>query len=271
MLTSSSLPMFSGSTMSLCGQPDRAVGAVVDIHERAGLLAVAPDLDLVLARQLGGDHLAADRGRRLLAAAVIGAFGAVDIVVARHPGGDAVVLAVVAGHALAEQLLPAVAVLRHRRIGVLFLERGDVGAGLLVAVVDAGRRRIEEALGAGFLGRHQHVGADQHRQHALGLVGLDEAHAAHVGGEVVDHPGALGGGPARLEQGEVAHLVLDARGLLVPLGERLHVDGADLGMAALLQDANQVTADEATGSGDDDQIILGHLAGTFRTKRGYSG
>ena len=58
-------------------------------------------------------------------------------------------------------------------------------------------------------------------------MGLDEAHAAHVGGEVVDHPGALGGGPAGLEQVEVAHLVLDARRLLVPLGERLDVDAAD--------------------------------------------
>ena len=96
MLTSSSLPMFSGSTMSLCGQPDRAVDAVVDVHERARLLAVAPDLDLVLARQLGGDHLAADRGRRLLAAAVVGAVRPVDVVVARDPGRDAVVLAEVA-------------------------------------------------------------------------------------------------------------------------------------------------------------------------------
>src|SRR6202011_162746 len=90
-------------------QPDRAVVAVVDIHERAGLLAVAPDLDLVLARELGSDHLAADGGRRPLAAASVGAFGTVDVVVARAPGGDAVILAVVAGHALAEKRLPAVA------------------------------------------------------------------------------------------------------------------------------------------------------------------
>jgi hypothetical protein len=89
-------------------------------------------------------------------------------------------------------------------------------------------------------------------------VGLDEAHAAHVGGEVVDRARALGGGAAGLEQGEVAHLVLDARGLLVPLVERLDVDGADLGMAALLQDADQMAADEATGAGDDHEIILGH-------------
>ena len=89
-------------------------------------------------------------------------------------------------------------------------------------------------------------------------MGLDEAHAAHVGGEVVDHLGALGGGAAGLEQGEIAHLVLDARMLLVPLGERLDVDGADLLMTALLQDAHQMAADEATGTGYDHEIILGH-------------
>ena len=46
--------------------------------------------------------------------------------------------------------------------------------------------------------------------------------------------------------------------LLVPLVERLHVDGADPGVAALLQHADQVAADEATGAGDDHEIILGH-------------
>src|SRR5262249_11489399 len=94
------------------GELDRALGAVVDVHERAGLLAAAPALDLVLARQLGGNPLAADRGRGLLASAVVGAVRAVNVVVARDAGGDAVVLAVVAGHAFAEQLLPAIAVLR---------------------------------------------------------------------------------------------------------------------------------------------------------------
>src|SRR6185295_459127 len=105
------------------GELDRALRAVVDIHERARLLAVAPDFDVVLAGELGGDDLAADRGRRLLSAAVIGTLGTVDVVVARAAGRDAVILAIVAGHALTEQLLPAVTVLGKRRIGVLFLER----------------------------------------------------------------------------------------------------------------------------------------------------
>jgi hypothetical protein len=34
-------------------------------------------------------------------------------------------------------------------------------------------------------------------------------------------------------------------------------------MAALLQDANQVTTDEATGAGHHHEIILGHWAGPF--------
>jgi hypothetical protein len=56
----------------------------------------------------------------------------------------------------------------------------------------------------------------------------------------------------------VADLVLHARDLLVPLAERLDVDGAKPRMAALLQDTNQMAADEATGAGDDHKIILRH-------------
>ena len=89
-------------------------------------------------------------------------------------------------------------------------------------------------------------------------MGLDKAHAAHVGRQVVDHPRVLGGGPAGLEEGQVADLVFHTRRLLVPLVERLHVDGADLGMASLLQDTDQMAADETTGTGDDHEIILGH-------------
>src|SRR5688572_11872539 len=99
-----------------------ALEAVGDVHERAGLLAVAPDLDLVLAGHLGLDDLAADRGGGLLAAAFPGAERAVDVVEARDARRDLPVLAEVAAHALGEELLPAVAVLRHRRVGVLFLQ-----------------------------------------------------------------------------------------------------------------------------------------------------
>ena len=54
-------------------------------------------------------------------------------------GLDAEVFAEMAAHALAEQLLPAVAVLGQRGISVLFLQRGDVRVGLLVRVIHTSR------------------------------------------------------------------------------------------------------------------------------------
>ena len=68
----------------------------------------------------------------------------------------------------------------------------------------------------------------------------------------------VGRGAARLEQSKIANLVLDTNGRLVPLVERLHVDGADPGMATLHQDTDQMAADEPTGAGHHHEIILGH-------------
>ena len=122
---------------------------------------------------------------------------------------------------------------------------------LLVAVVDAGGGGVEEPLDAGLARRQQQVRVDQHGEHAQGLVVLDEAHAAHVGGEVVDRARALDGVHGRRRcRSQVGDEVLDAVGALVPLVERLDVDGADLGMAALLQGADEMAADEAAAAGD---------------------
>ena len=109
------------------GEPQRAVHAVVDVGEAARLLAVAPDLDLVVAAQDRRGDLAADGGRRLLAAAVLGALGPVDVVVAGDAGLETEVLVEVPRHALAEELLPAVAVLGHRGVGVGLAQRLDLG------------------------------------------------------------------------------------------------------------------------------------------------
>jgi hypothetical protein len=45
---------------------------------------------------------------------------------------------------------------------------------------------------------------------------------------------------------------------LVPLGQRLHIDGADFGVTLLLQGADEVSTDETTSAGDDHKVILGH-------------
>jgi len=89
-------------------------------------------------------------------------------------------------HALRKQFLPAVAVFRERRVGVLFFQRGRLESFLLVAFIDASGRSVEEALGPMLYRRLQHVCIDQNRQHAERFVRLNEAHPAHVGSQVVN-------------------------------------------------------------------------------------
>src|SRR6185312_16193319 len=115
------------------------MNAVVYVHERPGLLTIAPDLDPVVAGELGRSHFAADRRRRLFAPAVVGAVGAIHIVIPGHPGVQAEVLPEVTAHALAEQLFPAVAVLRHGGVCILLPQCGDVGVSLVLRRVHARR------------------------------------------------------------------------------------------------------------------------------------
>src|SRR5688572_9109964 len=93
-----------------------AIEAVADVGEAPGLLAVAPDLDLVLPLELRLRDLAADRGRGLLAPPLESAVRPVDVVVADNARFEPEVLGEVPAHALREELLPAVAVFRHRRV-----------------------------------------------------------------------------------------------------------------------------------------------------------
>src|SRR3974390_702430 len=94
--------------------------AIVDVHEAAGLLATAPNLDVVFPLDLRLNHLAADRCWSLLAAAEPGAPGSVYVVETSHASTQAKILAKVPAHALGEQLFPAVPVFGHRRIRILF-------------------------------------------------------------------------------------------------------------------------------------------------------
>src|SRR5439155_18003511 len=108
-------------------QPRHAVDAIVDVAERARLLAITPDVDLRCARELRRGDLAADRGRRLFASAAPRAERTEDVVEARNARLDRVVLAVVRAQPLRDQLLPAVGVLRLRRIRIVFLEGRRLG------------------------------------------------------------------------------------------------------------------------------------------------
>jgi hypothetical protein len=70
-------------------QPRRPFETFVHVEKRAGLQAVAPDLDLAAAFCLG--HLAADRSGRLFLATGPGSLGAENVVVSRNSGFDAVI------------------------------------------------------------------------------------------------------------------------------------------------------------------------------------
>ena len=174
----------------------------------------------------------------------------VDVVVAGDARDQAEVLPEVAGHPLAEELLPPVAILGHRGVCVAFAEWNDVRIGLLVRGVDTCRRGIEIALDAGLAGGHQQVRVDQDREHAVSLVRLDEAHPAHVGGEVVDDPRAVDRLLGGFAEGQVKALVLGAVEALVPVVEGLDIDRPNL--LALTQEVrDEVASDETAGAGDD--------------------
>src|SRR5688500_18468418 len=101
-----------------------------------------------------------------------------------------------------------------------------------------------------------YVGIDEHRQHALRLVSLDEPHAAHVGGEVEYEActarGLIGGGA--LAQVELP--VLHVGKSLVPLVQGLDVHRADPPVAFASQLGHEVPADEPAAAGDKDQVLF---------------
>jgi hypothetical protein len=183
-----------------------------------------------------------------------GAPRAVDVVEARQPDREPEVLHEVAAHALAEELLPAVAVLGQRGIRVALLERGHPRLGLPSGRVDAGGRGEEEELRAEVSRGEQHLRVDEDGEHAERLVALDEAHPAHVGGEVHDRRGARGRLVAGGLLAQVEDAVVRVVEELVPLLERLHVDRAHVLVAAAEKLRDEVAADEPPATGDEYEL-----------------
>ena len=113
-----------------------SVEAIINEHEAAGLFAVAPDFDFMTSGELRHDHFSADRCGGLFAAAIEGAVGTVDIVVARHSRFETEVFAEMSAHPLAEELFPTIAVFGIGRVSVFFLQAWNIGTLLLEAGVD---------------------------------------------------------------------------------------------------------------------------------------
>src|SRR5215472_11096328 len=102
---------------------DCASDAVVDVHKAACLVTVAPDLNLVVARKLRFEHLAAYGRRRLLAASHPGALWTVHVVITCNSALQTEIFLEMPAHALTKQLFPSVTVLGERRVGVGLLQR----------------------------------------------------------------------------------------------------------------------------------------------------
>jgi hypothetical protein len=134
-----------------------------------------------------------------LARTAMATFAAFQRALVAHPDALVRALAVAAsgrhlqvysGDPIVEQSLLELGIGRGR-VGVLLSERRDRRAALQVRRVDAGRGGVEEAVGPRRQRRLQHVGVDQRVvADDLGLVGLDVADPAHIGGQMVDvvHP-----------------------------------------------------------------------------------
>jgi len=233
-----------------------ALHTVVNIHEAAGLLARAPDVDAQILFINRLDHLAAHRGGRLFAAAVPGAVRAVNIVETRDERLHAALVPVFLAEHFGNQFLPAVAALGHRRIRVALFQRANLRVLLQQRVVGAGRAGIKITARAGLVGGLDHVRVDENRAQTFHAEPLDETHAAHVGGEIVNFHRALADAMA---VGLVAHVqadVLHAGNVQIPLVKRLLVHRADVGEAFFREIAGEVAADEPAGAGDDDQVVL---------------
>src|SRR5689334_2517589 len=238
--------------------PD-ALDAVIDVAVGPRLLPVAPDLDLVAIRRQR--HLPADRGRGFLSSTFVGAQRPEDVVKPDHTSVEAMVFQVVPALPLREQLLPAVPVFRIGRVGILFAKRCDVHGVLPIAGIHAGRRGVEIALDAMLPRRLEHVDVDQHVVvHDHGLVVLDEADPAHVGGQVVDlghPPGGLEGllPAAQIEQPKLVRPAGLELGLL-----EIHSPNPE---ALRLEEVGQVVPDESPSAGDQDAPAL-HTASLKR-------
>src|ERR1700750_1163630 len=103
--------------------------------------------------------------------------------------------------------------------------------------------------------RLKHVRVDEDREHAQGFVLLDEAHPAHVCGEIVDLRRAAGSDFAVFLQVEIEADIFDVVESLIPLMKRFNVDRADRRAASAPQIRDESTADETTCAGYDNSAV----------------
>ena len=227
-------------------EPQDPLDAVVDEGEAPRLLAVAPHLKVLRGR----DGLAAEGGGSLLAAALPSPARSVDVVEARDADVHGEVPAVRERHLLGVKLLEAVHVLGAGRPRVGFDQTRIVGIFLLGFVVHASAGGVEEVLHFVAAGGLEHVHGDGRVVEGQDrLVGDNESHPTHVGGQVVHLGAALTSLAGDLELAQIVVNELVAE--LVVLHELVGLPVNDDHMpAGLLQPFRDVRSDEAGAPAD---------------------
>ncbi len=97
---------------------------------------------------------------------------------------------------------------------------------------------------------------DEDRAQAFDAEAFDEAHAAHVGSEVIHFNSTFADAMAICFDTDVETKIFHARHMEIPLIERFLIHSADVGEAFFREVQREVAADEAAGAGDDNQVIF---------------
>ena len=133
-----------------------------------------------------------------------------------------------------------------------------MGIFLQIGVICAGRGRKEIAPGARSPGGLDEVRVDQYAAQAFHAEVLDEAHAAHVRGEIVNFRRVFDS-PHRIRLlAQIHREALHARNALVPIRQGFAIDGPDRDSPGN-ENSGPATADEPT-AGNDDQVMAIELA-----------
>ena len=104
-------------------------------------------------------------------------------------------------------------------------------------------------------GGHEEVGINEDAEHTEAFVEFDEAHAAHVCGEVVNLVAAVGGLDAGVFEFEVEGEVLGFGEALIPLPLGFFIDGADA-VSRGEEVLDEFAADESAGAGYEGWVVL---------------
>jgi len=226
--------------------PQDSFDAVVDETERSGLKTISPHLELFF----GDEGFSAEGSRGLLSPSLPGSLWAIDVMEPGDSNLDTEVLLVMHGQFLGDEFLETICVLGLGGPSVDLLQSRAILVQLLALGVDASGGGIEEALSFVDACGFEHVEADLGVVvEDDGMVGLDEAHSSHIGGEIEDPVSSFGRFQTVVVSTKVELKELVTKLLFLKIFVADPVDSDDM-MTFFLQTLGDVRGDESSSSSD---------------------